>query len=191
MSTVYLKRTDEMVARLINATFPGFTGTRIQADVAQTVRFSGTNWDEGNKTDYAIVRLADLTTQGIAESPYFRDSPLHSTDFPIPDGFVVVAHEHCRGREYLRIITPGANITPLLEAPSDLTGDERIVLLATRSFKSSYAGISNYRFHEAQSKGITLDRWESAKSALIAKKLLNKAGAITTEGRNAIANDRF
>ena len=57
---------------------------------------------------------------------------------------------------------------------------------ATCSLKSSYGGVSNYRFHEARRyTGITAERYEAAKASLIARKLLNKAGAVTVEGQNA------
>jgi hypothetical protein len=80
-----------------------------------------------------------------------------------------------------------ANANRLLPAPVELTWAERTVLLATMSWKSSYAGVSNYRFVEAQRTcGITLPEWENAKQSLIARKLLNKAGAVTVDGRNAI-----
>jgi hypothetical protein len=76
-----------------------------------------------------------------------------------------------------------------LPAPTELTEDEEIVLVATRSLKASYGGVSNYRLSEARRyTGIDLHRWETAKAMLIAKKLLNKAGAITVEGRNACPN---
>lgn len=69
----------------------------------------------------------------------------------------------------------------------ELTVDEKIVLSATRSLKSSYNGLSNYRFHEAsQTTGITQARWGAALGSLKARKLLNAAGAITDEGKNAI-----
>ncbi|KPL05710.1 hypothetical protein AMJ85_11125, partial [candidate division BRC1 bacterium SM23_51] len=55
-----------------------------------------------------------------------------------------------------------------------------------------YAGISNYRFHEAHRQtGITLEQWERGKRALIAKKLLNRAGAATNDGRNVEVADLY
>jgi hypothetical protein len=94
---------------------------------------------------------------------------------------------HVIGRyEHIEIHTPAENVTRLLPAPTELTEDEEIVLVATRSLKACYGGVSNYRFSEAKRyTGIDLHRWETAKATLIAKKLLNKAGAITVEGRNA------
>ena len=46
--------------------------------------------------------------------------------------------------------------------------------------------INNYRFHEANREtGIDSGSWASAKAALIGRKLLNRAGAITVSGKNA------
>ncbi len=94
---------------------------------------------------------------------------------------------HVTGRyEHIEIHSAADNVTRLLPAPTELTEDEEIVLVATRSLKPSYGGVSNYRFVRAKEcAGIDLHRWEAARSALIARKLLNRAGAITVEGRNA------
>jgi len=92
---------------------------------------------------------------------------------------------------YSRGITIYANkedIVPLLPEPQELTEDEITVLLYTRSLKSSYAGIKNYRFYEAHNRtGITSEQWEKAKENCIRKRLLRKNGSITPKGRNAIS----
>jgi hypothetical protein len=185
MQTVHLRRSDPTVDARIRAAFPGFTGQRVEAVVTDSVRFYGTNWDEGNRRDYVIVRLADKKTFRIEEAPFMERSELHERTYKLPPGFVVIVHVIGRC-EQIEIHTAAENVTPLLPAPIELTEDEQIVLVATRSLKPSYNGVSNYRFVEARRyTGIDLHRWETAKSTLIAKKLLNKAGAITVEGRNA------
>lgn len=71
----------------------------------------------------------------------------------------------------------------------ELSRDERIVLVATRSYKASYAGIKEYRFRQARSEcGMSRERWDAAKASLIARKLLNRAGAITPAGKAAIGD---
>jgi hypothetical protein len=68
-----------------------------------------------------------------------------------------------------------------------LTLPEKIVLVATSSLKSSYGGIPNFRFTQAKSEtGITQADWDLAKESLTKKGFLNKAGAITTSGKNAL-----
>lgn len=182
--TTYLKRTDKTVDALIKATFPEYRGQRVQAIISDTVRFYGTMWDEGNRRTYALVRLADMTVMSVQQAPFLQDSELHTKYHNIPEGFVVVVNVDSRV-PHIEIITHAANITPMLPAPVELTSDEIIVLTATRSLKSTYAGIPNYRFHNAHKvTGITSQRWEAAKALLISKGYLNKAGAITVDGRN-------
>jgi hypothetical protein len=185
METVHLRRSDPTVDELIRAAFPGLTCQKVEAIVTDRVHFHGTNWDEGNRRDYVIVRLADLTRHRIEEAPFMERSELHEKTCKLPPGFVVVVHVIGR-YEHIEIHTAADNVTRLLPAPVTLTEDEEIVLVATRSLKASYGGVSNYRFVEARRyTGIDLHRWETAKSSLIARTLLNKAGAITVEGRNA------
>jgi len=185
METVHLRRSDPTVDELIRAAFPGYTRQRVQGRIEDRISFYGTNWDEGGKRDYVIVWLADKATFRIHEAPFLRRSALHENSFELPPGFVVVVH--AMGRyDHIKIISAAASITPLLSAPEGLTEDEEIVLVATRSLKPSYNGVSNHRFvEERRYTGITPERYEAAKASLIEKKLLNKAGAITVEGRNA------
>ena len=83
------------------------------------------------------------------------------------------------------------DLAPLLPSKQEITEDEKIVLHYTKSLKSTYAGIKNYRFYEAnREKGITLERWDRAKNNLISRELLNKRGAITDEGRNAYEDSK-
>ena len=73
----------------------------------------------------------------------------------------------------------------MLPPAPDVTHDMRIVCEYSAALKSSYGGVKNVRFVEAaRETGITQDRWDAAKAACIAAKLLNKAGAITPAGRN-------
>jgi hypothetical protein len=68
------------------------------------------------------------------------------------------------------------------------------VLLATAGLKPSYGGDGDFRFHEAhRRRGIGREAWDTAKAECIAAGWLNKAGAITPRGRNAIDGrpDRF
>jgi hypothetical protein len=186
MSTVYLERKDPTVDRLITLAFPDFSGKRISCEVSDKIHFHSTNWDSGYKRTYRIVRLADMAVLEIADAPFLQDSKLHQGSYEIPDGFLVVVLVDSACKQSIQIVAPAGVINAALPAPESLTEDETTVLIATRSLKSSYGGISNYRFHEAsQKRGITLDRWNAAKNALISRGLLNKAGALTTKGKNA------
>lgn len=79
------------------------------------------------------------------------------------------------------------SVIPALMAPDVLPPIQKAVLLATRMYKSSYAGIQDYRYYEmARQYPIGPDAWSGAKQSLIATKHLNKRGAITTTGINAV-----
>ena len=66
---------------------------------------------------------------------------------------------------------------------------EKLVLIATAALKASYGGVSDCRAKALQERGLSMARIEAARESLKAKKLLNKAGAITPDGRNAIESD--
>lgn len=192
MTTVHLNHADPSVKAILRAAFPGYNGKHIQATLTDSVRFSGTNWDDGRKSEYVIVQLATLKTHSIHDAPYFQPSDVHSADYTIPPGFVVVQHDYAGQREYVYIIGPAANVAPMLPAPMELSADDKTVLAATAAYKSSYAGVSDYRYREARERtGITRERWDTAKAGLIGRKLLNAAGAITVSGRNAIGSFRI
>lgn len=189
MSWIHLPATDPSVRAIVQRAFPGWKGRSFVAVIADSVRFYGTMWDGGERRTYAAVRLADMGVVTIAQEQFAVDSAAHRTDWPIPDGVVVVVR--CEGRwEHIEIIGNSSVVNPMLPAPVELTIDERIVLAAICSLKSSYAGIPNYRAHQArQYTGITQERYDAAKATLTARGFLNKAGAATTEGRNARGRD--
>ena len=191
MTTVHLKRSDKTVEQIIQAAFPEFTGQKVQASIADSIRFYNTMWDEGNRRTYVYVELNTMKAQTVPQEQYMTRSEFHQTEHPIPTGFVCVVHVESRV-PHIEIHGPAANLTGLLPKPSELSFDEKVVLVATRSLKSSYAGISNYRFHQAGGYiGGSLDRWEAAKQTLIQKGLLNKAGAITVDGKNAVGSQQL
>lgn len=187
MSTVYLRRSDESVDRIVRAAFPGYRGKKIRAVIGETISLYGTMWAGGSRRSYVFVRLSDMETMSVPREQYLIKSELHHRSYEIPPGFVVVVYDEFGTYESIEIHSSAENITPLLPPPSNLTDDERIVLQATRSLKSSYGGEKDYRFEESRrNTGITKERWETAKKSLKERKLLNGAGAITVEGRNAL-----
>lgn len=188
MKTVYLNRSDPSVDKIIKASFPEFTGKSIEAIITDEVQFYGTQWSGGYRREYVVLSLETFRRVDIPEAPFLRPSELHQKAFVIPDKCVVV----CLNRgpfKSLEIMGPASNITPQLEQTVQLTLDEKIVLCATRRYKSSYGGVSNYRFVEAKrSTGISEFEYNQAKQSLVSKGLLNKAGAITIDGRNVIGD---
>ena len=184
--SVALHHNDPTVAAIIAASFPGFTGKNITAIPTEQITFWGTNWDSGYRRQYRAVELSSMRTVAVQKDQnWMMGSDSHKTPIAIPPNCVVVVLVDSRCKQYVEIHAHQSTINPLLPAPLDLTREEKIVLHYTRFLKSSYGGISNYRYQEGGRRyGLTLASWEQAKASLIDKKLLNKAGAITVDGRN-------
>lgn len=143
-------------------------------------------WSGGSKTDYRLILREGLK---VLTPPSINPMVDKVNKHPIPPGCFVVEHVISCGKDLgIRfIVRPDEWDTGLLSAQEDLSFDEKVVLVYTRSRKSSYAGIKNYRLHEAMRDGlINEEKWETAKQALIEKKLLNKSGAITDAGKNQV-----
>jgi hypothetical protein len=108
----------------------------------------------------------------------------------IPQGFAVVRHEIICGKDCgLVILVHPSTMCPMLEAPKPdgLSEDEKLVLAYTRGLKSSYGGISQYRFHCLnRRKGMSRKRYDEARETLTKNGLLNGAGAITAKGKNVL-----
>ena len=173
------------------AALVGYRGRKFTLVMADWVEPDSNYWSGGSKSDYTVVRLSDMEVVELPDDPTGGARPGR---LQLPPGFVVIEHVRFQGKDLgLRIFVNPLGLDPrLLPAGSEaLDDDEVVVLQATRSYKSSYAGQSNYRYHEARRQvGITLDRWNAAVDRLKARKLLNKAGAITVDGRNAVADTK-
>ena len=109
-------------------------------------------------------------------------------------GFVVIPFHNlreCREIESVANVSL-APLCQLLEGETELTREQRIVLIATRSYKSSYAGVGNYRYIEAaRETGISLADWERSKAECQQMGYLDKRGAITVDGRNVVGQTQL
>lgn len=176
---------DRAVARILAMAFPGEIVREVHVEAREKVSFFGRHWSEGCRNTYACVKLDGSSCVRVPECSAFHKPDGLEGDVKMEPGIAVVCRHECR-KTYWTITVHPDSMPKSLPATVDLADDERIVLVATRSLKSSYGGISNYRFHEAKSvTGITQARWDAAKASLIARKLLNAAGAITMDGKNA------
>lgn len=102
------------------------------------------------------------------------------------------AHNFMRHDLGLTLIVSAANAPALLPAPAEVDRDELIVLDAARSYKSSYAGVKNYRYIEASRvTKISPAVWVNAQARCFRKGFLNKANKITPAGRNAVRSFRL
>ncbi len=178
----YADRKDPTIDKICRAV--GFTGRNvtIRVNASGKMTLSGTYWDGGSRTTYYGIDLATCQTVALPTySPPQFGGPVNTPVVDMVDGMAIAELWQHGGKFDLTINVLAANSAPLLPKSVELTDDEKIVLKCTKGYKSSYAGIKDYRF--AQS-GISRERWEAAKASCIAKGLLNKAGAITNDGRN-------
>ena len=188
-----------------------YRGKQFEAFVTESMTVPATAgiWDEGSRDTYHAVELK--TGRGVPLSDQYS-APLSGErgdrEITLQQGIVVVRHTIGRGKDLgLTFYVNPIDAVPMLPAPIALTDHERIVLLATKSFKASYAGKDRFEMTVAQiehedglpqnirkylphripgERQVTRKEWEVAKSALIDRGLLNKAGAMTVAGRNAI-----
>lgn len=189
LTAIQLYPTDESVKTILEATFPGYKGRNVEAIISDSVSFHGTLWDSGYRRTYKIFNLNTKEVLSIPTAPFLKSSPIHENPFPIEKGFVVVVF--CEGRrDHIEIHSSADNLTAMLPKPVELSENEKRVLLVTRCRKSSYAGIAKYREYEAMRIwGMALEQYNEAKTSLIEKRMLNRAGAITIEGRNQIQGE--
>jgi hypothetical protein len=200
MTTVYLDKS-QVPAQLRGA----YSGTRFQVEVTDRVHIPITAglWDGGSRDSYSAIRIADgagVPFPGQDAAPW--DATRVAREVALVPGICVVEHSIFCGKDMgLRFYLHPADAAPMLPPPADaLPAIEQLILDYTAGRKSSYMGRDRYDMacedlrHAIRYPGSygaprmpevpTRAQWDSAKLALIAKGYLNKAGAITTAGRN-------
>lgn len=178
-----------------------YTGRTFTAEVSAeaTIPAHAGLWDGGSRDVYRLVEIATgraVAFPGQASAPW--DADRKETRFAIPAGFAVVRHSVFCGQDMgLRFTLRPEDAAPMLPAPVDLSAVERVVLIATRSYKASYGGQDRYDMAARDLRyrqGATIPtraEWDAAKVALIARGMLDKRGAITVKGRNAVGSERL
>lgn len=175
---IHISKLDDFIKKIINTTFPEYKGKKIKISTNIPKRLN-TEWSCGSKEYYAFYELAT--------GKQFVINNTMNLDL-LPSGVILVEHSIFCGKDMgITIYANSEQLAPLLPQNQEISENERIVLYYTRNLKSSYNGIKNFRFHEAHcEKGISQQDWDNAKQSLIEKKLLNRAGAITPNGRNVL-----
>jgi len=194
MSTIHLTPKD--IPAYIPASI-GYNGRMFKVEICEQVELHDTYWSGGTRSSYHAVDLlrnlvSGSITKDSAPAGFGRD--LDGSAIRLSPGNAIVKHTIFCGKDMgLTIFIHPDNAPKFLPAPSDdITIYEKIVLVATRSLKASYGGIKDFRFVEANKyTGITREQWDNAKTALINKGLLNKAGAITPNGRNYAGSENL
>ena len=183
----YIDKPDEIIKKITRATFPKYNGKKFKLSTSIPSRLDS-YWQGGSKDSYSFYELATEKEFSVASNhPFFEENnPRYLKE--LPRGIVIVKHSIFYGKDMgITIYANEEDLTPMLSPKQEISENERIVLQYTKSLKPSYAGIKDYRWHEAnRHKGISFEDWQLAKQSLIQKKLLNKAGAITPAGRNAL-----
>lgn len=177
------------VLQIARAAFPDYNGSKFAiCDFTGPMRLDS-NWEGGSRDYYVVLDLATMRHAVIPENgtPFSNGGKIERIS-ELPLNWAVVEHTYFCGKDLgIRIYVRPENLAKWLPAPSattELTRDQLIVLVATRSLKS-FA-----RFDEAHADtGISRLNYDQAKAELIAKGLLKSNGAITDEGRN-IAGDK-
>lgn len=189
MKTIYLE--PNQVPHVLRN---GYSGQKFKAVVTEsvTVPHQAGIWDGGSRDTYSFVELA---TGRSIPSPCQQTAPWDSSrrefSMVLPEGVAMVEHSIFCGRDMgLTFYLRPENAQKLLPTPSaELTELGKLVLTATKSYKSSYAGKDRYQMKREEYGSPrpfpTREEWEQAKTDLIIAGYLNKAGAITTKGRNA------
>jgi len=184
----YISKTDPLIKEIIRRTFPDYKGRKIRISTDIPTRLDS-YWDGGSRDYYAFCSLDEKKAFSVSSNHPFYESENPTVLKRLPERILLVRHAIFCGQDLgITIFANASDMTKFLpENENNLSEDEKTVLEFTSGLKSSYAGISNYRFKEAKEcRGITLERWDAAKASLIQKKLLNKAGAINPDGRNAL-----
>jgi len=205
MNTIHLHANETMEA-LAKQAF-GYTGRKFQVEARERVHIVS-YWDGGTRSYWVVLTMGQgggSTTQTTAivehGKPELRvvgecggmGQPT-GIDVEIDANTIVAEHVIFCGKDLgIRFYVNPARLPQFLPASAnELTREQRIVLISTRSYKSSYAGVGNYRYIEAaRETGISLADWERSKAECQSMGYLDKRGAITVEGRNMVGQTQL
>lgn len=189
---IYHIEADVHVRKLVQATFPEYSGRKFKLHVSDAPISCASYWDGGSRSYFRFVKLDTLETSVECPAQSAFDRKIAGIDcILLPPGIACIEHSIFMGKDNGIIIhIPPESAAHLLPAPIVLTQCEKIVLVATRGLKSSYNGVKDYRYCEAHIQtGIFKDEWDEARASLINRGLLDTRGAITPKGCNAISNE--
>lgn len=178
------------VTDMARKVFPAYRGRKFRLDRSGTPVNVTSFWSEGSRDYFAAINLSTSEVVAVPQNGTpFDGGPIAPNGVVVPAGFMLVEHSIFMGKDMgiTFHVDPETALDFLPEAV-EVSEDEQIVLRYTSGYKNTYGGETNVRFREAQrSTGITSERWETAKASVTSKGMLNKAGAITNKGRNAVA----
>jgi hypothetical protein len=195
MTTIHLTYTDpaaQPAIALMRRAFPSYTGRSFKVRIANGPVDVRSAWDGGSRDYFAFVRLdgSSVTPPVPAQSAFDRRIA-GAEAVELPAGVACVEHTIFCGKDLgCTLILAPENAPALLPpAADDLPAEVARVVVAAASMKNSYGGESDRRFAAlARRHGMTRAQYETACTEAVTRGLLNKAGAVTPNGRNAVAD---
>lgn len=171
---------DELISTVVKVAFPDYAGRKIGVKYGVKEVCVDSYWDSGRRSYFCAVNLATLETKHAPTLNPMRDKLYTKT--AIPQGFVIVEHAYYGMNQAVYIHTPIE--APMLPEGKAFNRAWYDVLNVTRSYKSSYANIKDYRAHELKRMGYNAAQVEAIRVELIAASLMTKNKAISNEGKN-------
>jgi hypothetical protein len=141
-------------------------------------------WSGGSRAYYVAVNLQSGQSFPVPENgtPFMPEVFQAST---LPANWAIVRHTIFCGKDLgLTVSVNAENLQKMLPPARNFTKAQVAVLVFTRERKSSYNGKNRQQMAQDEI-GLPAPEWNQARAELIAMGLLNSAGAITNEGRNA------
>lgn len=189
MQTHYANRNDDpAIERVLRAI--GYTGRKpVRLRAAESVPLSGTYWDGGSRTSYYVANLGTGEARALPhfDPPQFggpQKTPIQEIPADKPGAAIVALSTFC-GREMgPTIYVRPESLAPLLPERVELSEAERRVLVLTASLNSR--GRKDWR----EKAGVPKAAWDAVVATLAPRGLMTARGAITPDGRNAVAGQR-
>jgi len=163
--------------------FPSYRGRKFTAEVTESVSLTGTYWDGGTRSRYALLRVADgRASIAPPDHPFFDRRGIEGTTHQIPPGFIVVEHCIFCGKDLgLTFYVRPDMAAPLLPDPVGELDEQRKRILG------AFAGLKSgeYRRKALAGLGFTDSIRDELAAGGYLKVSRNGACGITTKGRNA------
>jgi hypothetical protein len=183
---MYIKSPE--VRELAQRAFPSYNGNHYRVEPFAGPMTTTSCWNGGSRDYWCLVNLVTNKTWHVPENGNaFVNGGKSFKVGRLPENIALIRYQMGGYNAIIIYLNPANIRAAMLPKKPELTWPQSVVLVATKSLKSSYGGRKNIRFTEANERtGITTQEWETAKAECIAKGLLNRAGAITDDGRNTV-----
>ena len=169
----------------------GYNGTKFQVDVinSETYKLQPSYWSGGSITYSYLLRLDDLESVALPNFHPMFDGQVIPKEITWRPGFIVIEHDIFCGTDMGITFVVHANDMKTFALP---IGDDDLTLLEKAVLEIICGLISSYRKEEAERYWkISMQEYADTIELLKSKKLLNKAGAVTVDGRNKRPNNKY